>query len=190
MTEGPPNCYGLHWSPNAVECRGGLDPNYTNALGTHRREQCSWYKPCSAKSCATKAQNKNVVPPQRLVTGPTPQRLPIMPGRQQVRAPAPLSSVKQQQHQPVQQQVYHPQHMAHPYVAHQGPQQVPMQFQAPGAQMPAYLSVPEPYNANVPWWKRLVHELGRSAAKSMGHTGASFFDHMTVTKPKPPSEKG
>jgi len=188
MPEGPPNCYGEHWSPNAVECRGGLDPNYTNKVGTHRREQCSWYRPCSAKSCAAKAQNKNIVPPQRLVTSPTPTTsTALAAGQQRVRAPQPLSSVKQPQ--AIQPQAHMPQYMAHPYVAHQGPQQVPVQYQAPGAQMPAYLSVPEPYDPAVPWWKRLIHELTRSAAKSVGHTGASFFDHMTVTKPAPPSEK-
>src|SRR4030067_685264 len=43
-----PSCYGKSWDPNSVECKGGLDPAYTNPEDqTHRRDRCSWFQPCS-----------------------------------------------------------------------------------------------------------------------------------------------
>jgi hypothetical protein len=66
---------------------------------------------------------------------------------------------------------------------------VPVQYQTPGAQMPSYLANPEPINPNIPWHQRLWHEIFRSMMKSSGHTAASFFDHMTITRPKGPEDK-
>jgi len=52
--------------------------------------------------------------------------------------------------------------------------------------MHSYLAVPEPVHDDIHWAKRLFHEIFRSMMKSSGHTTASFFDHMTVNKPKTP----
>jgi len=69
------------------------------------------------------------------------------------------------------------QQLAAPAMAQYGPQLVPMNFQLPGAQMPGYLTLPEPIIADVPWYLRLFHELTRAALKSAFHQGANFFDH-------------
>jgi hypothetical protein len=62
-----------------------------------------------------------------------------------------------------------------------------MPYQQPGAQMPGYLTHPEPVVQGVPWYLRLLHEIIRSIFKGAFHTGASFFDHMTFVRPPTPA---
>jgi hypothetical protein len=76
------------------------------------------------------------------------------------------------------------------------PMAVPMNHAAYGAQMPAYLTVPEPVLQGQHWGKRLAYTLIRSMAKAGGHSTANFFDHMTFNpypvypQPPPPYETG
>lgn len=90
------------------------------------------------------------------------------------------------QMQPVapQPQLGYPTQMAPPAMAGM-PYMVPMNFAAYGAQMPAYLTVPEPTLPNQHWGSRLMYTLVRSMMKAAGHSTANFFDHMTFN-PYPP----
>lgn len=72
-----------------------------------------------------------------------------------------------------------PPHMAYPQMAMM-PYMVPMNFQWPGAQMPGYLTVPEPVAVGQHWMTRLFYNIARSMAKASGHTVANFFDHTTI----------
>lgn len=177
MTE-TPKCFGKSWSANAVLCKGGLDPNYTNPRdGTHRRDQCIWYQQCAARTCATNLNSNPTVEPPRHLMRP-PAQLPMM-------RPIPQQMPQQMVQQPP---VHHlPVQQAHPgfppgshYYNTQHHSPVP--YPAPGAQMPSYLSIPEPIDEAVHWGVRLVHEIFRSMMKSTGHTTAAFFDHTTISR--------
>jgi hypothetical protein len=72
------------------------------------------------------------------------------------------------------------------YVAQYGPTNVPMQVQQPGAQMPSYLTMPEPIDHEEGTAKALGRTLIRSAAKAIGHSVSSFFDHVPLKPHKPP----
>ena len=89
-----------------------------------------------------------------------------------------------------QQQVSQPAYgtMAPPHVAQHGPVNVPMQVQQPGAQMPSYLTIPEPIDHEEGTSKALGRTLFRSAAKAMGHSISSFFDHVPLKPHKPPTQ--
>ena len=186
MTTGqPPNCFGKSWSASAVECKGGADPTYSNPKNdSHVRDKCVWYSQCAARTCASKSPPA----PQAM----QPRSLPMAPYSQQVRPnPSQMAPQQQQQqylarhqhHPMVHPEYYHP-GMASPEDVYNGPHQVPMPYQAPGAQMPSYLAVPEPMTGNVPWYKRLGREIFRSMVKSSGHTVASFVDHNPIQPPR------
>ena len=85
---------------------------------------------------------------------------------------------------PMYQQQMVPQQYAPPHVAQFGPAFVPMPYQLPGAQMPQYLTVPEPTNDNVPWYLQLMRELGRSMVKAFGHQLAAHVDSHSIQKHK------
>lgn len=189
---GSPQCFAddlkpneLLWSGAATECAGGHDPAYTNPKdGTHRRERCSWYQRCADTTAAIRTRQHTA-----------PYNAPVQA------LPKPIQQYQQQYQQlgprPVQQPSYpqqaasvvqHPGQYVPPYVAQEGPQVVPAPVQQIGAQMPGYLSVPEPYDAYTPWYKRLVRELIRSLLKATGHTTASFIDHTPFVQHKKPEE--
>jgi hypothetical protein len=73
-----------------------------------------------------------------------------------------------------------------PHVAQAGPVNVPLQVQQPGAQMPSYLTMPEPIDHEEGTAKALGRTLFRSAAKAVGHSVSSFFDHVPLKPHKPP----
>ena len=175
----PPDCFGKRWSATAVECKGGLDPMYENpADGTHKRERCYWYSQCASRTCASQVASNPQQQPAPM-TGVTRYHQPPAPLPSRPAAPQPYPQ------QPV---IVQPVVVAPPHQAYYGPQQVPVAQPQPGMQMLGYLSNPEPVDPNVPWYKRLGHEIARSWAKSGGHTVASFFDHFTFTQPKPPEK--
>jgi len=184
MSMSPPPCFGSSWSPNAVECKGGLDPTYTNPRnGSHLRDKCLWYGQCATKTNAnsiTRAQP--MVSPQQLLR---PAGMPVTVGSPVMQAPR-YPMMQQMLQVPQMHMMQAPQMLAPPHVAYYGPQAVPTSYQQPGMQVLAYLAIPEPVDSTVPWWKRLLHEVLRSMAKSFGHTVANAFDHMTITKPRPP----
>jgi hypothetical protein len=195
MSGTQPACYGKHWNPQSVECRGGLDPLYTNPIdGSHRRDKCSWYETCAPRTCAAQIPSQQqppapqgFVPQQNLVrSGPTlaapvlhqPPARPMMPWQQP----------QQQQQQPGFAQLYfpHQQNMAPAYMVQFGQQQLPMNFQQPGMQIPAYLTVPEPVDFNIPWWQRLGIEVARSMVKGAAHSVANWVDHNPFGRYNPP----
>jgi hypothetical protein len=176
----PPVCFGKQWDPKALECSGGLDPMYVNPSdGSSRRDKCSWYSQCAARTCMTTAQ------PQPTVAAQPPQLVP--PG-QLVRHPQqPVQPARLQPTVPVQQ---YPQAMMVPIEqAYYGQQQVPMNHQQGGMQVPGYLTVPEPMQPGVPWYQRLMTEMLRSAFKGLFHTGANFFDHTPFSPPPRPPQQ-
>ncbi len=87
--------------------------------------------------------------------------------------PPPQMPAQQVQYQQMQ---HYPQGWAHPAMA-AAPMMVPMNYQMPGAQIPAYLAVPEPPG---PWWQRLFFSVLRASGKATGHTVANFFDHNSI----------
>lgn len=241
----PPSCFASEWNETAVECRGGLDPLYTDPeTETSRRPRCDWYGPCGAAQMSgvtreeliqrqkreqmigqnvpaqapTNMGNQVLIPPDQLLrqpfTIPTPTptttfqqatrqfaqsltqmqqqvpvsvaprpsfQLPAAPAQaqpaQQV-APAPVAYMQQ----PHQQQ---PMAMVPPQMA-VTPHHVPMNYVMPGAQVPSFLTVPEPIVQGQHWAVRLLYSLGRGCLKASGMVLANFFDHTPVNKWPPP----
>lgn len=200
-----PTCFGRHWDPNHAECKGGLDPAYTNPVtGTKLRDKCSWFSSCQHATASGPAPTPQVIPTRSLLPRPavsvapppkpehpayTPPRPPTYsaPQVQYTLPPAttgapPATQVhhpQYAQYAPQQQVMQHPQPtigMVPPHVAQYGPQYVYTPYQAPGSQMPQYLTVPEPVRQDVHWGARLGHELLRSVVKAFGHQLAAYVD--------------
>lgn len=169
-----PECFGTHWDPAAVECRGGVDHNYTNAkTGSHIREKCFFFQSCGAKVQAMRSiQPVPVQQQQALAARPQTfqQMVSAAASRQQV---APMS-------QQMQQVAVQPQQMM------MQPQQGPW-YPAPTYQLsygiPQYLSIPEPRMPGESVWSTLLRELVRGVLKSTGHTASSFFDRTPFRQP-------
>jgi hypothetical protein len=176
------SCFGRLWEQNRVECAGGFDLAYIDPDNeSSLRKRCSAYDRCRA------AKENKVSYPQYPPYQPYQQPfqpIPAQPQAPQLQAPPlpppalfPLAQPAPG-FRPMQPPMtgYPTTGYAAPWVAQQGPQQVPLPYQQPGAQMPTYLAVPEPLDGT-PWWARLLAEVGRSMAKALGHSTASFFDH-------------
>lgn len=197
---GSPECFGSSlWSPTDKECVGGPDPGYTHPVtGVHARERCRWYQ-----SCATVSSQNRLIHPQNLVR-PTVTAQPPQPTLAGVQAPprpvAPnpalatrpplhMPQASYPQYQPVQYQ-QQPQQpyvgYAPPHIAQWGSVQVPLPFQQPGAQMPAYLTMPEPIRPGESAISVLARTLLRSMMKAFGHALASFVDHTPIRPHRPP----
>lgn len=193
-TNSPPACFGKSWEAHHVECNGGLDPAYTHPRrGDHKRDRCSWYTHCASRTAAGKLQPAGVVPVANLVK-PTMPTMPQPPqatvqsvraasqsvaqqvGNIQVRVPnAPVQQAPQYQQQPPMQYGYGA--VAHPSMTSM-PYAVPMNYPAPGMQMPAYLTVPEPIIPGQSLMRPFAATMGRSVLKALGHAAANWFDHI------------
>jgi len=184
---GSPKCFGKEFAASEAECAGGPDPAYLHPkTNTNMRDRCGWYSACASVSAQNKARTQ-LVPPQHLVRPvtvqgpprPAPSHAMVGVRPQVVQQPGQMMMPQMQQMmQPMPQMAPGPQYpyMVAPYVAQQGPQAVPMTYQQPGAQMPHYLTVPEPINLNESPFRRLGREILRSILKAGSHTSASFFD--------------
>lgn len=190
----PPGCFGHLWAPTAVECKGGLDPGYTNPTNqSNKRDQCQWYSSCATRTAATRLSANQPPPvPQQII--PTNRLMPPAPVAYQ---PGPGRPVQVQPGYSQQQQSYY--HPAPPnpvpygnipqvpiHQAWYGPTHVPMAYQLPGAQMPSYLAVPEPVTSGTTWWGRLLLEALRAMMKAAFHQGSHYVDHRSITKPREP----
>jgi len=187
------SCYGKDWDGSSSECAGGLDPVYKHPNGTQRRTRCAAFDNCRAATERQRVQQPqvrapyfhqptNVVPSTNLVrpqhsAPPVPPPHPFQPTFTHYQT--------QFQPPPVMPPMMPPTMMAQPgnhatwvppHVAQFGPTYVPAQQQQFGAQMPHYLTVPEPVDGR-PWYIRLIAEITRSMLKAAGHSTASFFDH-------------
>lgn len=199
---GSPECFGSSlWSATDKECVGGPDPGYTHPVtGARARERCRWYQPCASVS----AQNK-LIPAQNLVRAPMappPLATPaIPPGVQPPPKPVapnpalgarPPLHVQQPSYQYQPQQYLQPSYQqpymtyAPPHLVQLGPAQVPMPYQQPGAQMPAYLTMPEPIRPGDSAIGVLARTLLRAMLKAFGHALASFIDHTPIKPHSPP----
>jgi hypothetical protein len=184
-----PSCFGTNlWSAAAPECIGGPDSAYSNPrTGNNVRERCAWYSSCASVSASNKVRSQNLIPPNQLT------RVPIAPV-QVMPPPKPAfnpllprqNPVYPQHYQQPQQYIAQQAYMVPPWQAQQGPQMVPVVYQQPGSQMPAYLTVPEPVDLDESPWRRLIREIFRSMFKSAGHTTASYFDHTPMRPHAPP----
>lgn len=206
MQSGQPSCFGKLWDPNNAECRGGNDPSYSNPkTGSARRDICRWYSACSAETNRAKLENavRNAPPappaaqpyapvqpphvPMGNVVRPPPAAPPNVgiPVAQTVGPPVPLQT-QAMMLQPVQQQ----------QVAYVGgapytqpgfaaqPVLVPVNQPMPGAQVPSFLTVPEPSNPDVPMGTRLWRTVYRSMLKAGFVGAANFMDYNPLTPPK------
>jgi hypothetical protein len=184
-------CFGISWDPNNVNCAGRLDPGYISKSGSRRKDQCQYFNTCQQQRNKNNVQPKppaHLVPTSNLLRNvqgpPTPATSHPMVGR-------PAYPAQPAQYQ--QPQMPHPMMMAMaqmvpPWMAQMGPAMAPMAFQAPGAQMPAYLAVGEdPMQGS--YMGRLGAEVVRSIAKSAGHTTASYFDHNPIRRHQAPVEQ-
>lgn len=195
-----PSCFGKSWDPNHVECKGGLDPAYSNPrTGTKLRDECSWFNACRQQ--VQSRPSMPLLPSAALLQRPAVsqplQRPPAPPTQYAPRAPtysAPpvhyslpsTPSYPTPQAAPAAQQ-FHPQVMSQQnyvpaHVAQYGPAYVPMPYQNPGSQMPQYLTVPEPVTDDVHWAVRLGRELFRSIVKAFGHQLAAHVDSHSFEK--------
>lgn len=185
-----PDCYGTHlWSATAPDCIGGPDAGYTHPqTGSHNRERCRFYQACAQDSARNKTQQA-IVPVQSLyrqppsptiMTGVQPPPRPVAPTMSY--PPRIPLHVQQPYIPPVQPQVqpHHPMGFAPPHVAQEGPTFVPVPYQMPGAQIPAYLTMPEPVGPGESAAGALGRTLLRSVFKAIGHSAASFFDHVPL----------
>lgn len=203
-----PVCFGRSWEANHPECAGGLDPLYTHPQRKdHRRDRCSWYSSCASRTTAARQQvnqQVQIIPVQQLVRQQPSQPPQQFQQPQQVMPPqyqAVVSGVSQgvqnamvgaqyqvrpQQYMQQQQvQALPAQLMVHPSAA-STPWAVPMNFQAPGSQMPAYLTVPEPIIPGQGTFRPLMHTILRSVLKAGCHSIANFYDHVPMgTYPAP-----
>lgn len=195
MTQnGQPTCFGVQWDANAVECRGGLDPNYAHpGNGSNRREMCRWYSQCSAatnnqriRSAAQVApppppvQPPPLVHPQSLVRPPAPTVAPPQPTTAIVPQPAPQQTRVVHGPPPAQQVAYvgsqpytQPEHAAMPTM-------VPMNQVMQGANTGSFLMVPEPEDEEVPWSARLWRNTYRAMGKAAFMTLANFIDYNPI----------
>lgn len=201
-----PSCFGSHlWSASSSECAGGPDPGYTHPHnGSHTREKCNWFQACGVANQRNRERRQQMPTPQPQVipshnlirnnntnNGVQPPPRPVAPHPSIPARPA----IQQPSHyaQPYTAQAVQPQQtsfttMAPPYIAQNGPAQIPMQYQQPGAQIPAYLTTPEPINYNESGLKILCRILLRSVLKAVGHAIASHFDHVPIRPHKPPQQ--
>lgn len=200
MQNGQPSCFGKHWDPNNVECRGGNDPSYSHPkTGSNRRDMCRWYSACAAATNQGRTGQAvnipvppppvpqsafvpitNVVRPPSITTVPTPT--PISP-------PVPIGSPQLPHAQPT--QLAPQQHVAYmsglPYTQPQFASQpilVPVNQPMPGTQVHSFLTVPEPYNPNVPMGTRLWRTVYRSMFKAAFVGAANFIDYNPLTPPR------
>jgi len=197
LPEGVRVCFGKHWEARAIQCAGGSDPAYCDVNGSNQRERCAWYAKCASETvrenmAARPLEQQQVRPPMQVPM--QTQQNPIhsiLRGVAQGTGSALMRHLTQQTQQmappvPVQQHMvpqahygYPAQVMVQPAMA-SVPYMVPMNYQAPGMQMPGYLSVPEPPMEGQHWLTRLLLNIGRSMVKAGAHTTANFIDHTPV----------
>lgn len=181
-----PECFGLHWDPNAAECRGGVDHNFTNkTTGSHVRDKCFYFQSCGAKVQTERSA-------QQAAQAQTHSQAMVRPSAFQQMVSA--AAARQQQVAPMSQQMQQVQvspqmQQMHPQMAMQ--QQQGPWYPAPTYQLsygiPQYLSVPEHRMPGETVWGVLLREVLRGVFKSMGHTASSFFDR-TSFRQAPPGE--
>jgi hypothetical protein len=149
---------------------------------TNVRDRCAWFSACASVSAQNKSQQRHQIMPIQNLVRPVMLQGPPKPaiGHSMIGTRPQMPQQMPMQMVPMGQQMMMPgaqyPFMVAPYIAQQGPQMVPMMYQQPGAQMPHYLSVPEPINLRESPWKRLGREILRSMLKGASHTGAAFFD--------------
>lgn len=198
-------CFGRSWDANAVQCTGGPDPAYLDENGSNVRSRCKLYAKCATMTVKNQTTRKDQqqqqvrpvmqTPIHSVVAGITQGAATVL-ARQQAAQQAVVKPVMQQPQPMVPQPYYgYPQPvMVHPMMA-QAPYTVPMNYQQPGMQMPAYLTVPEPVLADQHWFWRLMWNIGRSMVKAGAHTTANFVDHTPVNPyqlppPADPQQQG
>ena len=190
-------------NPKAME---EIRKHGVTSIATHRRDRCSWYSQCGSRKAASSLNQQAQIIPVQQLTRPQ-QAAPSMPqsfqsvvmgmsqGAQLVAAQA--RNIQVPQMQPLQQvQQQQPQQYMQPFVGQSAPLMVspstasvpwavPMNYQAQGAQMPAYLTVPEPIVPGQGTFQPLMYTILRSVLKAGCHSIANFYDHVPMTAWQP-----
>lgn len=170
-----PSCFGKSWDPATVECKGGLDPSYSNPRDqTHRRDQCSWFHACSQQTRAPAPVPPPLIQPRSLLQSrPDPE--PPRPAAPAYTPPRPPTYTPQAQLPPA------APHMPAPaqHYSYAAPIQPVQHYQQPpqlyGSQIPQYLSVPEPVDDG-PYTHSLGRTILRALCKALGQSFASYID--------------
>jgi hypothetical protein len=201
MANQQPTCYGKLWDPNAVECRGGLDPSYSHPKMGNRREMCKWYQACSAASTHSKLQQAakvappppppqvappQVVPATAIVRPPPPAGMPQVMAPQQVQSAVQVPQAQAVVHgPPPQQQIAHAAGVAYTQPQYAAmPTMVPMNQPMMGSNIPSVLVVPEPPDPSVPLGLRMWREVTRAVGFAACLTAANFITYNPVGRPR------
>jgi len=203
-----PSCFGSneHYDPRNAECRGGVDPKYTDPrTGGHVRPACDVFNQCGSRVAQKASQIipvRNLTQPSGIPLGPPSPAPPQGQGTslndfiaQQKAAAAAMQQVtphaqqqaawaehyrQQQLAQQLQQRPAPPPQYYQPPYPPMAPPPPPQQHYGGQYQlnymMPAYLSVPEARHPGQSIWAILGRESIRAIGKSFGHTIAHFFD--------------
>lgn len=176
-----PSCFGRKHDEKSQKCVGGADPTYF-ANRSHVRP------PCSAEATCKKEKEKTLMIGRQRVEYPRPAEparptawaSPVRPQQTHWRtqpqsqvAPPPPAAQQQQWITPQQASV---------------PAQVPQNYPQPGAQVPAYLTVPEPVEQGLP--RMILNAVLRAALKGAFHTAANLMDHVPWGQVPPPGPGG
>jgi hypothetical protein len=210
MSTSPPPCFGKSWEANHPECAGGLDAAYRNPRDqSNRRDKCAWFSACATRTVAARVaqhqpSTQQVIPVSHLVRQPM-QPQPAQPSP----IPQPFQSIVKGVNQAAQSmtqqtmsmqarftpppgQPYYGQPsplMVHPSQASM-PWVVPMNYPAPGTQMPSFLTVPEPLGSSL--GRMLIATIARSMVKAGCWAMANWVDHIPLTpwqsQPTPSSQ--
>jgi hypothetical protein len=203
------DCFGRHWDPNDVECRGGHDPCYVHPRNqTHVRDRCVHYTDCARRTSESQVQQSQQPYQQQPMPYPQPQLIPVQqvlrpqltPTYQRpytgLAGPAPQPQIQpvvplKQMLPPAYQNLYNQVQQQNPQWANAlAAQMAPPSMAQWGPQMvPMNFQWPGmqmPGYLTVPepvqsnpWYVRLGHEVIRAMLKSAFHQGANFFDHNT-----------
>jgi hypothetical protein len=171
-----PNCFGKEWDRNAPECKGGLDPTYSDPrTGGHVRERCSFFQECGARTLST-SREVQLLPASSLAR---PSQVPVTQA-----APAGTFSGWLQQIEAQRQTALA---QVRPAIPTYQPPVQQMQPYPGGAVYPAthyqinhmvpeFLTAPEERAPGEGLWPVLGREILRAVFKSLGLAIARFFD--------------
>ena len=184
-----PPCFGEAWSPQAVECKGGLDPGYRDeSTGSQYRELCECFEACGSRTQGLRLEEmrgktQDLISAKQLIR-PTAPPAPVRPTTSYVTNTAPP--------------VLTPLNLTPPVIQapriNTAPQIAPVQMSAPTMQMagyqpmavnyhiPSYLSVPEPMLEGERFFAYALRVLLRAMLKGGAQGLASLFDTTPLKK--------
>ncbi len=183
LTNEKPSCFGEVWSPEDVECFGGLDPGYRNpATGRQMREQCECYEACGSHTQAKALEEiRTQLISRDSLRSPTQERTTTSTTlATQFKQPSPVLYPK---HDPIRD--HQLQRPAQPSMEQPVPQQQymhPAQMMPVNYGMPAYLSTPEQRFDGEGFFLFALRVIVRAMLKGGAHGLAHLFDTTPLKK--------